>query len=193
MSKYILQFPKEIKSLEHYIHWPDAVSHLKDRWKQNPIDENNLVCLIMESWYAILELEYVADNPWVPINNELEQKMIYDILCEAVNYGLKFHRDGILFNMYVGYAAKATPVHFVELMEEWRKTGLAMIHKAYLKDDKDLLTRVFYQESLDFCSEEFRAASREFWTTISLSDWGDSAVQHHLFCILDGDKYHSID
>lgn len=192
MSRYILQFPEEIKALERYIHWPDAVILLYKKWKQNPMDENNLVCLAMEAWYAILELEYVADNPWIPINNESEQKKIYDILREAVNFGKKYHGDGILFNMYVGYAAKATPVHFVELMDDWRETGIAMIRKAYLKDDVDKLTRVFYYESLDMYSEEYKTASRDLWTTISISDWGDSAVQRHLFFILDGDKYHRL-
>ena len=190
MSKYILRFPEEIKSLKGYKHLPDAVSLLYDQWKKDPMDENNLVCLAMEAWYAILKLEYVAENPWIPIDNEFVRKKIYNILCEAMNFGLKNHADGILFNMYIGYAIKATPIHFVEFVSDWNETGLAMIRKAYLKDKEDILTKVFYYESIDHYSEEYTTASRDFWTTISISDWGDFSVQHHLFCMLDGDQYH---
>ena len=203
MSKYILRFPSEIGHMENNNQWLDVVTLLYRQWAKNPMDENKLVCLAMEAWYAILELEYKETECLVRNLLErdsanlqdikTEQRKIYNILRETISFGIKIHCDGFLFNMYVGYAAMATPVHFVGLGGDWEKTGLAMIHKAYLNDDKDLLTKVFYYESLDHYSEEFRAASREFWTTISLSDWGDSAVQHHLFCILDGDKYHSID
>ena len=203
MSKYILQFPKEIKPLEDNNQWLDAVALLYDQWKKNPMEEHNLVCLAMEAWYALLELDYLETarllleyykcDPGIPLEIEAEQEKIHDILSEAMSFGLRKYSDSVLFNMYIGYAAKATPIHFVDFMEEWEKTAFSMIQKAYSKDDTDMLTKLFYYESIDRYAEGYTTASRNFWEKISISDWGDSDVQHHLFCMLDGDKYHRTD
>ena len=66
MSKYILHFPEEIKLLEDHNQWLDAVNLLYDQWKKKPTDEHNLVCVVMEAWYAMLELEYL-ETKGVPV------------------------------------------------------------------------------------------------------------------------------
>lgn len=195
MTKYTLQFPKEIKSLEDNHQWLDAVTLLYNQWKKNPMDEYNLVCLVMEAWYAMLELEYWEWHPSKPLKSKSVQKKIYDILCEASDVGFKAYSESVLFNMYVGYAADVTPLNFERFIDisKWGATGMEMIHKAYLKDDKDMLTRLFYYASINRSSKEYQTAVREFWSAISVSGWGNTAVPTYFFDMFDGEKCHRTD
>ena len=201
MSKYILRFPKEIKPPEHEKRWSDAVTLLYTQWKKDPMDENNLVCLTMEAWYAILELDYLETarllleyykcDPGIPLEIEAEQEKIHDILSEAMRFGIEKYNDSVLFNMYIGYAASVKPLHFADFIDisKWGDDGMAMIQKAFTIDPKDVLTRLFYYASTNRWSKKYLSTSQKFWTEISLSDWGDTAVQKYFFDMLDGDKY----
>ena len=201
MSKYILQFPKEIKPLEDNNQWLDVVALLYDQWKKDPMDENNLVCLAMEAWYAILELDYLEGalillenkkcNPGISLDIEAAQEKIHNILSEAMRFGIEKYNDSVLFNMYIGYAASVKPLHFADFIDisKWGDDGMAMIQKAFTIDPKDVLTRLFYYASTNRWSEKYLSTSQKFWTGISLSGWGDTAVQKYFFDMLDGDKY----
>ena len=190
MSKYILQFPEAIKHLEDNNLWLDAVTLLHDQWKKNPMDEHNLVCLIMEAWYAIVELDYWYHNPFKHTDNKVERQKIYDVMHEATTFGFMHHSDSVIFNMYIGYAVSVTPLNFEDFIDigAWRNTGMVMIHKAFLQDNADRLTRLFYYASIDHNCEEYKSSSREFWSTMSFPDWGNSAIQRYFFDMFDGKK-----
>lgn len=201
MSKYILHFPEEIKLLEDHNQWLDAVTLLYDQWKKKPTDEHNLVCVVMEAWYAMLELEYL-ETKYLALENmgyapgntfapKIESQKIYDILCYVAKIGFELFHDSVMFNTYVGYAASLTPLNFEDFIDisTWENTGTVMIHKAFLQDNSDRLTRLFYYASIDHNCEEYKSSSQEFWTTVSILDWGNSAVQRYFFDMFDGKKY----
>lgn len=183
MSKYILQFPNQIKPLEDNEQWLDAVTLLYDQWKKDPMDEHNLVCLAMEAWYARVDLEYWELHPSRPLKSEAVQRKIHTILCEASEVGFKYHSEGVLFNMYIGYAADIRPLYFEDFIDlsKWGDTGMAMIHKAFLLDNTDSLTRLFYYASINRSSKEYTTESREFWAKMPLAKWGNTAVPRYFF------------
>ena len=146
MENLYVKFPEELNIFEKQQNWRGAVDYLYDRWRENPYDLNNMLCVALEVWYVFLECQYNREHCFTCTSKNLDEQENGDILLkklwETYDWGEWHFKENATYNAYMGYIIQYRPMFWFRNHSEydwWLNKGCEMVKKAHKAYPDNLL------------------------------------------------------
>ena len=172
---FSLDFCKDIVTLEQKEQWFLTAMLQHSLWENNSKDLNLSLCAILQLWYAIMELEYLAENPVASDRNNHLCCVLEGKLREITHRSDMLFLDEAKYNLYTGYIFTIKPSYwgsFAEISAE----GCSRLKRAYQMVPDDPFVEMLYYGSVSGKEDLYDDAHKRYRDFASKNPQKGSAV-----------------
>ncbi|MBR6825957.1 MAG: hypothetical protein IKM59_05345 [Oscillospiraceae bacterium] len=156
-----LEFCRDVIKLEQKDQWFQAAMLQRSLWENNNKDLNLSLCAILQHWYAMMELEYLAENPLAPDRNSHLCCVLEGSLREITHRSDELFMDELEYNLYTGYVFTISPLYWGGF-DQINAEGHKRIKRAYQKAPHNVFVQMLYYGSVSGKEELYDAAHKQY-------------------------------